>query len=55
MHFASLKATLVELFQTQAWGHIEENDMTESVSMGTKRLVMFSMKKSRLHPNQPVH
>lgn len=35
MHFASRKAALVEFLKAQAWGHIEENDMTESVSMGT--------------------
>ena len=35
MHFASLKATRVEFLKAQAWGHIEENNMTESVSMGT--------------------
>lgn len=35
MHFASLKATLVEFLKAQAWGHIEKNNMTESVSMGT--------------------
>lgn len=35
MHFPSLKATLVEFLNTQAWGHIEETNMTESVSMGT--------------------
>lgn len=34
MHFASLKATLVESLKAQAWGHIEDN-MTEAVSMGT--------------------
>lgn len=35
MHFVSLKSTLVEFLKAQAWGHIEENDMTESVFMGT--------------------
>lgn len=41
MHSASLKATLVELLKAQAWGHTEENDMTESVSMGTVKEIGY--------------
>lgn len=54
MHFASLKATLVEFLKAQAQGHIEKNNVTESVSMGqSKSLDMFNTKKRRSHPNQP--
>lgn len=41
MHFASLKAILVELLKAQAWGHIEGNDITESVSMGTVKEIGY--------------
>lgn len=37
MHFVSLTSTLVGFLKAQAWGHTEENDMTEPVSMRTAK------------------